>query len=705
MRILGLHWIDLLIVLGYVVAVVLIGNRTAKKAKREDEFFLAGRKLGKWFQFFLNFGNMAGDPSTAAVTAGSVYREGVGGVWLSLVLLFITPYYWFMNPWFRRVRLTTIADLFEDRFGNRFMASLFALSSIVLAPLGLGLANIVALKTLQPVMAKPESAYTAADRQMVQSYNTFTQLRKQEGEGKLPRDQQQRYEELRGLYDRGKLRSYASYLKPLPFYISSGLLVCVFIMLGGLQASATVDAVQSILIIIISFILIPVGLNRMGGLHGLHASVPQYMFQIFGSEATSEYDWGSISAFLLLNAIGITSAPGNMNISGSARNELAARLGAVGGGYAKRLVTIAWCFCGLIAVAVFGRGVADPDETWGMLTRVLLPIGLIGVMLVGMLGGKLASLGATSVFLSALVVKNVYRPLFPGKSESHYMIVARLTVPVLIALGVIIALFLNSAIALMKIVISLAVIWGAPILMIFLWRRLTEMAVRIQVIACLLFIGIIPAVISATPALRRAPHYLLMTHGVTVPILLNATNDDVAAGLSSTPGRKILKEHYIEPVSVFFEEGVARIDPTEVNSSWEGVGRFNIEVWLVWQLGANVADWKPSQLLMTRYLVDSLLPFMLLFIISYLTSPTDPTRVARFYARMKTPVGTSPALDAHAVAQSYADPTRFNQTKLFPGSNWEFTKWNSTDTLGFLVCCVIMGLILLLFKIVLTLGT
>ena len=156
MRILGLHWIDLLIVLGYVVAVVVIGNRAAKKAKHEDEFFLAGRKLGKWFQFFLNFGNMAGDPSTAAVTAGSVYREGVGGVWLSLVLLFITPYYWFMNPWFRRVRLTTIADLFEDRFGNRFMASLFALSSIVLAPLGLGLANIVALKTLQPVMAKPE---------------------------------------------------------------------------------------------------------------------------------------------------------------------------------------------------------------------------------------------------------------------------------------------------------------------------------------------------------------------------------------------------------------------------------------------------------------------------------------------------------------------------------------------------------------------
>jgi SSS family solute:Na+ symporter len=103
-----------------------------------------------------------------------------------------------------------------------------------------------------------------------------------------------------------------------------------------------------------------------------------------------------------------------MNISGSAKNELAARLGAVGGGYAKRLVTIAWCFCGLIAVAIFGRSVADPDETWGMLTRVLLPVGLIGVMLVGMLGGKLASLGATSVFRPPWLSRTCTNHCFQG---------------------------------------------------------------------------------------------------------------------------------------------------------------------------------------------------------------------------------------------------------------------------------------------------
>ena len=152
MNFFGLSWIDALIVAVYVVAVLLIGQYLASKVRGEADFFLAGRKLGRWFQFFLNFGNMAGDPSTAALTAASVYSQGVGGVWLGLIQLFTTPYYWFMNPWFRRVRLTTIADLFEDRFGKRFLSSLFAIISIVLAPLLIGFSNVVAFKTLEPTL-------------------------------------------------------------------------------------------------------------------------------------------------------------------------------------------------------------------------------------------------------------------------------------------------------------------------------------------------------------------------------------------------------------------------------------------------------------------------------------------------------------------------------------------------------------------------
>ncbi|WP_414664184.1 sodium:solute symporter family protein [Horticoccus sp. 23ND18S-11] len=704
MTFLGLHWFDTLILVVYIVAVLAIGEILSRKVKGENDFFLAGRKLGKWFQFFLNFGNMT-DPSAAATTASSVYKQGAGGVWLGLIPLFMTPYYWFMNVWFRRVRLTTIADLFEDRFGRRFLGSLYAVFGIFVTIISIGFGNVVGLKTLQPIMVKQESAYTPEEAQRVRDYHEFVQLRKQRAEAPLAGTTAERYEMLKGLYDRGQLQSYISHLTPIAFYVASSALVAIFIVLGGLKASAMVDGLQAVLVIVISLILIPFGLAKIGGLAGLHAKVPEHMMQIFGASGAGEYTWYSISAFLLVSFLGIHAAHGNMNISGSAKNELAARLGAVSGGFGKRFMTIGWCFCGLIAIALYGPNLSDPDQTWGLLTRTLLPVGLVGVMIIGILGGKLAYLGAVSIVTSALVVKNLYEPLWPGKSARHYMIVARATIPVVLILGIGVALYLTSAVALLKFIIALQVTWGAPIMMIFIWRRLTETAVRVQVIVTLLFIGVIPWVVSAVPSLRQSAALTEMTKERMGEARVRADAADVTAGRAAAVGTLITKPQRIEPVAVFFEEGVARVDPKDLSSPKSGVGRFNIEIYLVSRLGVDVTTLSPAVLLTLRYVVDAVLPLFLLVVVSLLTAPTDPLRVARFHARLKTPVGATPEDDVVAVAASAAKPDRFDHTKVFPRSNWEFTKWDRQDFLGFMGCCAFVGFILIFFKAVLVVGS
>ena len=146
-------------------------------------------------------------------------------------------------------------------------------------------------------------------------------------------------------------------------------------------------------------------LAQVGGTKALHEKIPDVMFNLFGGDIASEYTWYSIAALLLVQLIGIAGTQANMAISGSAKDEMAARLGAVTGGFSKRFVTIAWAYCGLIALALFGPNLSDPDQAWGLMTRELLPIGLIGIMITGILGGKVAVLGAQSVVLSGLVVK------------------------------------------------------------------------------------------------------------------------------------------------------------------------------------------------------------------------------------------------------------------------------------------------------------
>src|SRR5207302_9965239 len=102
----AIHPADLAVIVAYLTAVIYFGHRAAKGTGSEEGFFLAGRKLGRFYQFFLTFGN-ATEPQGAVSTASLVLQRGVTGVWFSFATIFMNPYFWFMNTWFRRVRLVT----------------------------------------------------------------------------------------------------------------------------------------------------------------------------------------------------------------------------------------------------------------------------------------------------------------------------------------------------------------------------------------------------------------------------------------------------------------------------------------------------------------------------------------------------------------------------------------------------------------------
>jgi hypothetical protein len=251
----------------------------------------------------------------------------------------------------------------------------------------------------------------------------------------------------------------------------------------------------------------------------------------------------------------------------------------------------------------------------------------------------------------------------------------------------------------------LLVVWGVPITMIFLWRRLTETAVRVQVVATLILIAVIPWSVPNIPALARSESLTRMTRERVVTVESMANAADVAAGHAKVEGELIRVTQRTEPVSIFFEEGVVRVDPKDLNSPKTGKGLFRFEVYLISLFGVDVEGFNGAQLMTTRFMVDALLPILILVIVSLLTPPTDPKRVARFYVRMKTPVAATLDQDALDVEESYRNPTRFDHTKLFPKSNWEFTKWNKEDTVGFLGCCALVGFILVFFKAVLMIGS
>jgi len=74
---------------------------------------------------------------------------------------------------------------------------------------------------------------------------------------------------------------------------------------------------------------------------------------------------------------------------------------------------------------------------------------------------------------------------------------------------------------------------------------------------------------------------------------------------------------------------------------------------------------------------------------SLVTKPNSKEALDRLYVKMKTPVDPDPAGDRAAMEKSYAQPDRFDERKLFPGSSLEFQRPTSQAFWGFAVCFAI----------------
>ncbi|MBI5382892.1 MAG: hypothetical protein HZA31_13420 [Opitutae bacterium] len=668
----GIHIVDLLVVFAYLAAIIYIGRRAKHSAASEEGYFLAGRKLGKLYQIFLNFGN-ATEPQGAVTTASFVYQRGASGAWYSFQTIFMNPYYWFMNVWFRRVRLTTMGDLFEDRFDSRWLARVYALFQIGVAVLLIGFGSFTAYTITASLVLKDEAAWTVSERAAVTGYQELRQLETQQSAGKLPDEARGRLETLRELKARGDIKSFISVLDPAwcrwTFYLSFMGVVAAYMALGGMTAAAFNEALQGVLIIIFSVMLIPTGLSTIGGWSALGAKVPPRMFELFGVSGGVQFTGLTILAITIPSLIQMNALSPNMNIFGSARDEMAARMGVVGL-YGKRLMIILWTFSGLIAIALFqgDNRLTSPDTAWGMLSKRLLGPGLIGLMLAGVLAAVMSNLAAKSMAIASLFVKNFCRHLWPDLSEARGVGIARWTIVCVMLIGLLAATTMRNMESIVRYIITVNVPFGAAILLMFFWRRLTVQAVWVSLLLSATLNIAIPLSGEYVPGLRDRASLLAMA--------------------PDTEGK---------PVPVYFDT-VVRLRPEDPTSPREGRGRLNMECYLLGRAGLPVARWTPNERLAAQYFWDGLFPFVVLILVSFVTRNRDQARVDFFYGKMKTPVGATPELDAAAMEETRRNPHRFAHTKLFGArSAWEFGKWDKVDTVGFLACCAVSGAIIALF--------
>jgi Na+/proline symporter len=413
---LGLELVDWVVIVVYLVGITFIGFWAVRKVRSTTSFFIGDRKFGKIMMAFFMFGS--GTHSDQAVSVASkTYRSGASGIWYQWLWLFVTPFFWLIAPFFRRMRAVTTGDYFEIRYG-RSVSGLYAAMGILPLLVAIG------------VMLKGSGA-------MVQAVSG------------------------------GAISSELAIIAMTVIFLLYGIA-------GGLSAAIATNFVQGLLTVVLSFLILPFALAKVGGISGLRQSIsdPHMLSLVSPGEITLFYI--IVIAFNAL--VGWVTMPETMANCAAGKTEMEGRMGVTVGIFGKRICTIAWMLTGLCAVVLYTQ-LAEPDLAYGKMARDLLggiAPGLIGLFIASMLASVMSTCDSLMVVASALFTENLYKKFFVvGKADKHYTLVGRIASALVVILGIFVAFNLESVVKGLEFYWMVSALMGIAFWVGLFWRRAT----------------------------------------------------------------------------------------------------------------------------------------------------------------------------------------------------------------------------------------
>jgi SSS family solute:Na+ symporter len=97
-------------------------------------------------------------------------------------------------------------------------------------------------------------------------------------------------------------------------------------------------------------------------------------------------------------------------------------------------------------------------------------------------------------------------------------------------------------------------------------------------------------------------------------------------------------------------------------------------------------------------------PFLVMTVVSLLTTKNSKAVLDRYYKKMQTPVDPDPAIDRRNLESALDDSTTGRAKKLFPGSSIEINQPTKTDIVGFLAMIACCGFVIWLAHAVINYG-
>jgi SSS family solute:Na+ symporter len=252
------------------------------------------------------------------------------------------------------------------------------------------------------------------------------------------------------------------------FWFAAFSLVIVtgaFTVVGGMKSVLWTEAMHVPVLLVGSSVLLVVGLTQIGGMGALREANPETIHlwrPLSTSPETSgfpgflfeksETPW--LGVLLCSPLIGLWYWCTDQYIAQrvlTAKNLKEARRGTLFAGYLKLAPLFIFLLPGMIAVALFKNGTpgfegigANPQSAFPTLVSNLLPVGLRGLVLAGMLSALMSALASLFNSTATLFTVDFYKRLKPASTEKHLVMVGRLATAGMIVLGMLWIPFLEK---------------------------------------------------------------------------------------------------------------------------------------------------------------------------------------------------------------------------------------------------------------------
>lgn len=273
------------------------------------------------------------------------------------------------------------------------------------------------------------------------------------------------------LYPVAKIINVSSGFSIEACVIVLGALILLYTVVGGLWAVIITDVLQFVILTASVFIVVALSLNKVDGISEFVQNAPENFF----NWTSGEYTWWFIVAFAIYNTIFIGGNWAYVQRYTSVKNTADAKKVGLSFGWLYMFSPFIWMLPPMIYRIINPElNGLENEGAYMLMCKQVLPAGLLGLMLGGMVFATASSVNTTLNLAASVITNDIYKVLKPKASLKEVMRVAKISTFIFGICTIIVALLVPLAGGIVNVVITVGAVTGCSLYAPPIWALFSK---------------------------------------------------------------------------------------------------------------------------------------------------------------------------------------------------------------------------------------